>query len=92
MEARIVIINILAKQIKENIVNREDLLNAIDELKDSEDIEQSITNLKVDYLRFCDHYETEFNNIRDDLEELAPHIEKVDAAFSTARNCSNELY
>ena len=73
-------------------MKRIDLLSAIDELKDSDNIESAIDNMKDVAIAFCDNYETEFNNIRDELEVLAPHINDVDSAYQIAVKCSGDLY
>jgi len=73
-------------------MKRIDLLNAVDELKNADDIQNAIDSLNTLCVEFCDHYETEFNHIRDTLEHLAPHIDKVDEAHKTAEKCSLDLY
>ena len=73
-------------------MQRSDLLNAIDELKDSDNIEHAIDTLKDLVVNFCDNYEAEFNHIRDSLEDLAPHIDKVYVAHAMAEKCSERLY
>jgi len=73
-------------------MKRIDLLNAIDELKDADDIQHAIDSLNTFCIEFCDHYETEFNQVRESLEGLAPHIDKVDEAHKIAEKCSSDLY
>ncbi len=73
-------------------MKRSDLLNAVDELKESDCIEHAIDTLKDIAANFCDNYEMEFNSIRDSLEALAPHIDKVDDAHKVAEKCSSDLY
>ncbi len=73
-------------------MKRIDLLNAIDEIKNADDVAHAIDTLKDLAVSFCDHYETEFNYIRDGLECLAPHIDKVSDAHDIAEKCSSDLY
>ena len=73
-------------------MKRLDLLNAIDELKDTDDIAEAIDTLKDITVNFCDNYEMDFNNIREALEDLAPHIDKVNEAHGIAVISSNDLY
>jgi len=73
-------------------MKRIDLLSAIDELKDSDNIESAIDNMKDVAIAFCDNYETKFNDIKDELKSLAPHINNVNNAYQIADKCSNDLY
>lgn len=73
-------------------MKREDLLNAVDELKSADNTEHAIDTLKDIAANFCDNYEMEFNHIRDSLEGLAPHIDKVGEAHKAAEKCSSDLY
>lgn len=73
-------------------MKRLDLLNAIDDLKEADDIAHAIDTLKDIAGNFCDNYEMEFNHIRDYLEDLAPHIDKVKGAHDIAEKCSEYLY
>ena len=73
-------------------MKRIDLLNAVDELKDADNIEHAIDTLKDIAASFCDDYEREFNNIRDCLEGIAIHIDIVDDAYKIAKKCSDDLY
>lgn len=68
------------------------MLEAIESLKDSENVEHDIDNLKSLMVEFCDHYETDFNDICDNLKDLAPHIEVVDLAHTIADRCGSALY
>jgi uncharacterized protein YjgD (DUF1641 family) len=68
------------------------LLNSIDKLKDSDNIAHEIDILKDIVTNFCDNLESDFNCIRDALEDLAPHIEKVNDAYVIAEKCSCDLY
>jgi hypothetical protein len=73
-------------------MKRIELLNAIDEIKDADDVAHAIDTLKDLAVNFCDNYETEFNYIRDALEGLAPHIDKVNEAHRVAEKCGSDLY
>ena len=73
-------------------MKRSSLLNAIDELKYCDDIAHAIDTLKDIAINFCDNAETDFNNIRDALEDLAPHIDKVHEAHTIAEKCGTDLY
>ena len=73
-------------------MKRADLLNAVDELKETDNVEHSIDLLKDLVVNFCDNYETEFNNIKDCLEPLSEHIDKVEEAHKIAEQCSIDLY
>ena len=73
-------------------MKRTDLLNAIDELKVCDDIAHAIDALRDVAVNFCDNAETDFNNIRDVLDDLAPHIDKVQEAHSIAEKCGINLY
>lgn len=73
-------------------MKRKDLLEAVERLKDSENVECDIDNLKTLMVEFCDHYETDFNDICDNLKDLAPHIEVVEIAHSIAGRCGSDLY
>jgi hypothetical protein len=68
------------------------LLDAIDNLKLSNDVESAIDELKDLAGNFCDHYETDFNNISDLLNDLAPHIDKVNEAKEISETCGVDLY
>ena len=73
-------------------MKRSDLINAVNELKKSENIEHDIDTLKDFIVNFCDNYEAEFNRIRYALEGLAPHIDNVQEAYTIADKCSERLY
>lgn len=73
-------------------MKRKDLLNAVDELKEADNIEHAIDTLKDIAKNFCDNYEAEFNNISDALKDLAPHIESVGKAYEMSEKCSSDLY
>lgn len=73
-------------------MKREDLLSAVDELKESEDIAHAIDSLRDIVKDFCDNYESDINDIRDNLSDLAPHIDKVFEAHQIAEKLSDALY
>lgn len=73
-------------------MNRADLMNVIDNLRHSVNIEHDIDKLEDCAKNFCDHYEANFNDIRDGLEGLADHIPSVNEAFKTAKESSESLY
>jgi len=73
-------------------MKRSDVLSAINELKNSEDVELSIDALRDLMTGFCDELETDFNDIRDLLVDLAPHIEGVGEAHALAEKCALDLY
>ncbi len=73
-------------------MNRSDLINTIEALKESDSIEHDIDLLIGTAEDFCNSYECDFNNIRDALEPLAEHIPLVEDAYDAAKRCSDELY
>ncbi len=73
-------------------MKRSDLLDAIDDLKDADDMGHAIDTLKDIAVYFCDNYEADFNNICDELSDLAPHIDKVFEAHAIAKKCGRDLY
>ena len=73
-------------------MKRADLLDAIYDLKNSENVERDIDALKNIADDFCDHYETDFNNIEEFLSSSGPHTEHTNKAFEVAQKCSRDLY
>ena len=73
-------------------MKRIDLLNAIEGLKGSENIEHAIEELKYIAGDFCSHYETEFINIAYNLRDLAPHIDIINDSLKIAERCESDLY
>lgn len=73
-------------------IKREDLLNAIEDLKRSENIERDIDILKDLAITFCDIYEDSFVDIKEGLSVLSPHIDLVYEAHEIAEECAKRLY
>lgn len=73
-------------------MNRDTLINTIEDLRESVDTESDIDSL-IDVARdFCDNYESDFNTIRDILRPLVEYVDIVEDAHSIADRCSDELY
>jgi hypothetical protein len=73
-------------------MKRSDFLNAIDQLEGNANIESAIEDMKCLAVDLCNHYECDFNSIRDALDDLAPHIDAVKDAHDIAERCSSDLY
>ena len=68
------------------------LLDAIDNLKLSNDVEIAIDALKDLAVDFCDNYETEFNDISDHLDGALLQIPAVRAAKGISDKCGSDLW
>lgn len=73
-------------------MKREDLLNAIDEIENGDDIEKVKSKLTQVAIEFCDDFEHKFNTIRDELDPLTSHIDIVFNAHAVAESGSSDLY
>ena len=73
-------------------MKRKFLLNAIDELKNTDNIESAIDALKDLAVDFCDNYETEFNDISDHLDGALLQIPAVRAVKGISDKCGSDLY
>ncbi len=73
-------------------MKRIDLMKAITDLKDSDNIQESISELESFAKEFIDHFEGEFESIEQGLDSITDPSDKVETAKATAEKCANALF